>query len=208
MYKLKTAISVMTLLSIIAIPVQAQEEDKSLGFFVTSNGIGQGANLGGLEGADKHCQALADKAGAGSRTWRAYLSTQGANAVNARDRIGKGPWYNFYGRLVGQSVEELHSYQTRMTVREAVTESGNTIPGSGFTPNRHDILTGTQADGTAYPAGDDMTCNNWTSGDAGKARVGHHDRAAWNSAHDSRGCSQPALISSGGDGLLYCFAAD
>jgi hypothetical protein len=201
-------ISVISLLTVVMVPVQAQEQKNPLGFFVTSNGLGKGGNLSGLAGADKHCQALAEKVGAGGRTWHAYLSTQGEGAVNARDRIGKGPWYNAAGRLVGQDVDELHSQLTRVSVREAIAENGNNIPGGGFTPNRHDILTGSQPDGTAFPAGDDMTCNNWTSSDAGKAKIGHHDRAAWNSAHDTRGCSQEALISTGGDGLFYCFAAD
>lgn len=187
-------------------PLSAQ--DNSLSFFVTSNGVGNGADLGGLAGADAHCKMLAEKAGAGDREWRAYLSTQGSNAVNARDRIGDGPWYNANGRMVGRDVDELHSYLTRMSMREAVAENGAIIPGGGYAPNRHDILTGSQQDGTAYPAGEDMTCNNWTSSGEGKARVGHHDRAAWGSAHDSRGCSQEALRSSGGDGLFYCFAAD
>jgi hypothetical protein len=174
-------------------------------FFLTSAGSGEGANLGGLTGADAHCQKLAGKAGAG-RTWRAYLSTQGANAVNARDRIGKGPWHNARGTLVGQNIEEMHGMGHRFTPMTMLDEQGRMIPGSGFAPNRHDILTGSRPDGTAYPAGDDMTCNNWTSSGTGKARVGHHDRAAWNSTHDSQGCSQPQLQASGGDGLFYCFA--
>jgi hypothetical protein len=208
MHTFKSVISVITLSIIVAAPIQAQDARPQLGFFVTSNGLGKGGNLGGLAGADNHCKALAEKVGAGNRTWRAYLSTQGANAVNARDRIGKGPWHNAAGRLIGQDVNELHSHLTRISVREAIAENGNNIPGGGFSPNRHDILTGSQPDGTTFPAGDDMTCNNWTSSDAGKARIGHHDRAAWNSAHDTRGCSQEQLISTGGDGLFYCFAAD
>jgi len=199
-------IVLVTLLSVSGVPVHAQ--DIPLGFFVTSVGTGKGGNLGGLEGADRHCKMLAEKVGAGDRDWRAYLSTQGTNPVNARDRIGKGPWYNAAGRLVGQNIDELHSYRHRMNTREAIAEDGRTIPGGGFAPNRHDILTGSQPDGTAFPGTEDMTCQNWTSDNAGKAQVGHHDRAAWNSAHDSRGCSQEALISSGGDGLFYCFAAD
>ena len=186
----------------------AAAQDNPLGVFVTSVGTGKGGDLGGLAGADAHCEMLAAKVGAGDREWRAYLSTQGRNAVNARDRIGSGPWYNANGRLVGQNLEELHSHLTRMSMREAVAENGATIPGGGYAPNRHDILTGSQPDGTAFPAGEDMTCNNWTSSGEGKARIGHHDRAAWNSAHDTRGCSQEALISTGGDGLFYCFAAD
>ncbi len=183
-------------------------QDASMTFFLTSRGPDNGANLGGLAGADRHCQTLAAAVGAGNRTWHAYLSTQGQGAVNARDRIGQGPWHNANGDLVGQNVAELHSYGHRITNRTAVTEDGRVIPGSGFSPNRHDILTGSQPDGTAFPGGEDMTCQNWTSSDAGKAKVGHHDRAAWNSAHDSRGCSQEALRASGGDGLFYCFASN
>lgn len=208
MYRLKTVVAATAMLLMTGLPLHAQDQKQPLGFFVTSNGLGKGGNLGGLEGADKHCQALAEKVGSGNRTWRAYLSTQGTGAVNARDRIGKGPWYNAAGRMIGKDVEELHSYQTRMSVREAIAEDGRNIPGGGFAPNRHDMLTGSKPDGTAYPAGDDMTCNNWTSSDQGKAMLGHHDRAAWNSAHESRGCGQEALISTGGDGLFYCFAAD
>jgi hypothetical protein len=200
-------ISIVLLISIFySLPATAQ--DTSLSFFVTSNGPGNGADLGGLAGADAHCQMLAEGVGAGNRQWRAYLSTQGRNAVNARDRIGSGPWYNANGRVVGRDINELHSFYTRMSMREAVAENGAIIPGGGYAPNRHDILTGSTPEGTAFPGGDDMTCNNWTSSDDGKAKVGHHDRAAWNSAHDSRGCSQEALRSSGGDGLFYCFAAD
>jgi hypothetical protein len=186
----------------------AQQPAGSLSFFLTSAGSGNGADLGGLEGADAICQNLAEGLDEGDVTWRAYLSTQGDDAVNARDRIGAGPWFNANGNRIAADVNELHSAMNRMSAFTAVDERGRTIPGSGYAPNRHDILTGSQADGTAYPAGDDMTCNNWTSSsDDGKARVGHHDYAAWNSAHDSRGCSQPALISSGGDGLFYCFVA-
>jgi hypothetical protein len=180
-----------------------------MSFFLTSAGSGDGGNLGGLDGADAICQNLAEAAGHGDRTWRAYLSTQGDNAVNARDRIGSGPWSNVNGARIAANVDELHSPANRLAVFTALDERGNRIPGSGFAPNRHDILTGSRPDGTAYPAGEDMTCNNWASNsDAGgaKARVGHHDYAAWNSSHDSRGCSQDALVSTGGDGLFYCFA--
>ena len=176
-------------------------------FFVTSAGSGAGADLGGLDGADALCQSLAAGAGAGDRTWRAYLSTQGPNAVNARDRIGSGPWHNAQGALIGNNVEELHGMGHRFTVMTVIDERGRRIPGSGYVPNRHDVLTGSQPDGTAFSAGEDMTCGNWTSSSDGKARIGHHDRAAWNSAHDSRGCSQEQLRASGGDGLFYCFAA-
>jgi hypothetical protein len=186
-------------------------------FFVTSVGLGKGGNLGGLTGADAHCQALATAAGAGDRTWRAYLSTQGPDAVNARDRIGAGPWHNVKGQSVGRDLEHLHgdtlelarlgNTLTRVT---ALSEKGEPIKGAGETPNQHDILTGTQPDGRAFPAGEDRTCNNWTSEDAGSAQVGHHDRAggpniSWNSVHPSKGCSQQALVATGGAGLLYCF---
>ena len=135
------------------------------------------------------------------------LSTQGPNAVNARDRIGTGPWHNAQGTLIGNNVNELHGMGHRFTVMTVIDERGRRIPGSGYAPNRHDVLTGSQPDGTAYPAGEDMTCNNWTSSGDGKARLGHHDRAAWNSAHDSRACSQELLRATGGDGLFYCFVA-
>src|SRR5687767_6553520 len=188
-------------------------------FFVTSTAIGKGGNLGGLAGADAHCQALATAAGAGSRTWRAYLSTQGADAVNARDRIGKGPWHNVKGQIVARDLEHLHgdtlelarigNQLHRMT---ALTEKGDRVTGAGDPVNQHDILTGTQPDGRAFPAGKDLTCNNWTSSDTGSAQVGHHDRAggpavSWNSVHASAGCSQEALIKTGGNGFLYCFAS-
>jgi len=190
---------------------QAQPPTGPMTFFITSSGSGNGGNLGGLAGADAICQARAEAAGAGDHTWRAYLSTQGPNAVNARDRIGEGPWFGARGNRIAQNVDDLHSMNQRIALLTALDENGNIIPGGGFAPNRHDILTGSQPDGTAYPAGADMTCNNWTSSsDQGgaKARLGHHDAANWNSAHDSRGCGQQALISTGGDGLFYCFAAD
>ena len=187
----------------------AQPPPGPMSFFLTSRGSGNGGNLGGLEGADRICQNLAQAAGHGALTWRAYLSTQGSNAVNARDRIGPGPWFNVRGARIAANVDELHSSANRLAVFTALDERGNQIPGSGFAPNRHDILTGSQPDGRAYPAGADMTCSNWSSSsDEGgaKARVGHHDYAAWNSTHDSRGCSQQGLVSTGGDGLFYCFA--
>ncbi len=190
-----------------------------MSFFVTSTPIGKGGNLGGLAGADAHCQTLATAAGAGNRTWRAYLSTQGAGAVNARDRIGKGPWVNVKGQPVARDLEHLHgdtlelarigNQLHRMT---ALTEKGDRVTGAGDTLNQHDILTGSQPDGRAYPEGKDMTCANWTSADAGNAQVGHHDRAggpavSWNSVHASAGCSQDALIKTGGNGFLYCFSS-
>ena len=186
---------------------QTQMPTGTMSFFLTSAGSGNGSDLGGLNGADAICQDLADSVDQGDLTWRAYLSTQGSDAVNARDRIGPGPWFNANGTRIATDVDNLHSMLNRLSVFTALDQRGRRIPGSGYTPNRHDILTGSQADGTAYPAGEDMTCSNWTSSsDDGKARVGHHDYAAWSSAHNSRGCSQAALISSGGDGLFYCFA--
>jgi len=198
---------------------QAQQSDMT--FFVTSAGPGNGADLGGPEGADQHCQQLAEAAGAGDRTWRAYLSTQatdGEPAVNARDRIGEGPWQNAEGVVVAQSVDELHG-DNNLDKQTALDERGELVNGRGDDPNRHDILTGSQADGTAFPAGEDRSCGNWTmSGAEGAAMVGHHDRMglrddapsrSWNASHPSRGgCSQAALQGTGGDGLFYCFAAD
>ncbi len=186
---------------------QTQVSPEPMSFFLTSAGSGNGGDLGGLEGADAICQTLAESVDQGGLIWRAYLSTQGDDAVNARDRIGPGPWFNANGARIAADVDTLHSMLHRMSAYTALDQRGRKIPGSGYAPNRHDILTGSQADGTAYPAGEDMTCNNWTSSsDDGKARVGHHDYAAWSSAHNSRGCSQAALIGTGGDGLFYCFA--
>ncbi len=202
-------------------PAQAQSANTS--FFVTSNGIGNGANLGGLAGADNYCQTLAQAAGAGAKTWRAYLSTQAADgkpAVNARERIGKGPWQNSKGVVVAKDVAELHG-ANNLTKQTALSEKGDVLNGRGDTPNRHDVLTGSQADGTAFAAAEDRTCKNWTSSTQGSAMVGHFDRLglrdddaskSWNSSHPSRGpeggCSQADLKSTGGDGLLYCFAAN
>src|ERR1700737_662262 len=202
-------------------PAQAQSADTS--FFVTSTGIGNGANLGGLAGADNYCQTLAQAAGAGAKTWRAYLSTQaadGAPAANARDRIGKGPWRNSKGVVIAKDVTELHS-GNNINKETALTEKGEMVNGYGDKPNRHDILTGSQPDGTAFTGLDDRTCKNWTSSTQGAAMVGHSDLngpptnptvKSWNSSHPSRGpdggCSQKDLISTGGDGLLYCFAAN
>ena len=186
---------------------QAQPPTGPMSFFVTSQGSGNGGDLGGLAGADEICQNLAESVDQGHLTWRAYLSTQGDNAVNARDRIGPGPWFNANGYRVGADLESLHNLMHRIGAETGLDERARVIPGSFAVPNRHDILTGSTSDGRAYPQGEDMTCNNWTSSsDDGKARVGHHDFAGWASSHNSRGCSQDALISSGGDGLLYCFA--
>ncbi len=194
----------------------ASAQDHPMGFFVTSTGLGDGANLGGLEGADAHCDALASAAGATGRTWRAYLSTQeeGKRGVSARYRIGSGPWYNAHGELVASDLDELH-LSPNIIKRTAVDENGNRINGVGDRPNQHDILTGSMADGMAYfPwAEGDHTCSNWTSSGEGSAQVGHHDRhgggnTSWNSAHGSGSCSQDALVGTGGAGLFYCFAAD
>ncbi len=198
-------ISVVLLGSGLAFGQGAQPDPMT--FFITSNGSGEGADLGGLAGADAICQGLAADVGAGDLTWRAYLSTQGTDAVNARDRIGAGPWHNAQGTLIGNNVDELHGMGHRFTVMTVIDERGRRIPGSGYVPNRHDVLTGSQPDGTTYSAGEDMTCNNWTSSGDGTVRLGHHDRAAWNSAHGSQGCSQEQLRATGGDGLFYCFAA-
>ena len=185
-------------------------------FFVTSIGTGRGGDLGGLEGADAHCQALATAEYAGDDTWRAYLSTAATAdgpAANARDRIGTGPWYNAEGLLVASDVEALHGEDTRIEKTTATTERLDQVNGVGDVPNRHDILTGSRADGTAFED-EDLTCSNWTSSDAGQAQVGHHDRvgpdgpSSWNSAHPSSGCSQEALESTGGAGFFYCFAID
>ena len=193
--------------SLVAIAQNAPPAPQPMTFFLTSNGPGKGGDLGGIAGADAHCLRLATAANAAAgRTWRAYLSTQGPNAVNARDRIGTGPWHNARGTLVAQNLDEMHSMAHRFTPLTVLDEQGRQIPGGGFVPNRHDIMTGSTAEGRAYPAGDDMTCNNWSSSTTGKARVGHHDRAAWNSTHDSQGCTQDQLRASGGDGLFYCFA--
>jgi hypothetical protein len=180
------------------------------GFFITSAGTGKGADLGGLAGADKLCQSLAMKAEAGNRQWRAYLSTTGTGGVNARDRIGSGPWFNVKGMLIAQNVTDLHSDKANINNDTALDEQGRTINSPGG-PNRHDILTGSTTTGTAT----DMTCQNWTSSGPGTAMLGHHDRLArgnpgspWNAAHPSKGCSQENLVATGGAGLIYCFAAD
>lgn len=196
-------------------PQPLMAADPEMGFFITSVGLGDGANLGGLEGADAHCESLAVAAGTAGRTWRAYLSTEedGKRGISARDRIGSGPWYNASGELIAVDVDELH-LDPNIVKRTATDENGNPVKGRGDQPNEHDILTGTMADGTAYfPDDKDHTCGNWTSNGEGSAQVGHHDRhgggnTSWNSAHASRGCSPDALASTGGAGLFMCFAAD
>lgn len=199
---------------------QPKQPPQPMSFFLTSRGKGDGANLGGLAGADQHCQMLAQEAGAGNRTWHAYLSTQGPNAVNARDRIGTGPWYNARGARIAQNVAELHGDTLELarlgnglSKANIFTEKNEPVKGFGDQPNQHDILTGSTPDGRAYTDGMDHTCNNWTSNGQGTAQLGHFDRTgggnnSWNSTHASRGCSQENLVSTGGAGLMYCFAID
>jgi hypothetical protein len=204
----------------------SQEQKSNMSFFITSVGSGKGADLGGLAGADKHCQSLAQTVGAGNRIWRAYLSTGasgGQPAVNARDRIGKGPWQNVKGVVIAKDVDDLHSNNNKINKETALSEKGETINARGDKPNMHDILTGSQPDGRAFSGDQDRTCRNWTSRNEGTAMLGHHDRQglkddessrSWNSSHPSRGagegggCSQEGLRSSGGNGLFYCFAAN
>jgi hypothetical protein len=190
-----------------------------MSFFVTSKGAGKGGDLGGLAGADGHCQALATAAGAGKRTWRAYLSTSASGTAptqHARERIGTGPWQNAKGVVIARNVEELHG-NNNLNKQTALTEKGDVVNGSGDSPNLHDILTGSQSNGMAMGGTEDRTCRNWTSGGSGSAMVGHHDRLglredapsrSWNSSHLTRGCSEEALRATGGGGLLYCFAAN
>ncbi len=202
----------LALLVVLAAPLGAQN---SMSFFITSAGSGDGAKLGGLAGADAHCKMLADAAGVTGKTWRAYLSAKasgGQPAVNARDRIGNGPWYNAKGVMVAQSVADLHSENNKLGKENSLTEKGMPVNGRGDTPNQHDILTGSLMDGTLSPDTTDTTCGNWTSNGTGAAFVGHHDRqggganpTSWNSAHPSRGCSQQNLVGTGGNGYFYCF---
>jgi len=196
--------------------IQAQQANMT--FFVTSVGPGKGGDLGGLAGADQHCQTLAQAVGRGQHTWRAYLSTNLAGgSVNARDRIGQGPWRNANGDVIAQNVDDLHSANNNITQQTAITEKGETLNGMFEPFNRHDMLTGSQADGRAFPGNLNLTCNNWTSSTFGVAMLGHHDRRggidnefqkSWNSSHISRSCRQEDLIATGGNGLFYCFAAD
>jgi hypothetical protein len=192
-------------------------QQSAMTFFISSTGSGNGGNLGGLEGADAICQRLAQAAGAGAKTWRAYLSTTGAKSLNARDRIGRGPWQNVKGEVIARTLDELHSDKNNLNKQTALTETGQVVNGRGDKPNMHDILTGSSSDGRAVTTGGDTTCNNWTSSDAGSAIVGHHDRQglntsppmlSWNSSHPTKGCSQPGLVSTGGAGRLYCFATN
>jgi hypothetical protein len=197
----------------------AGAQNTSMSFFITSVGKGDGAKLGGLAGADAHCQELAAAAGQGGKTWHAYLSTSAANgqpAVNARDRIGRGPWFNAKGVQVAANVDDLHSANNKLSKENSLTEKGAVVNGRGDTPNTHDILTGSQSNGRAFSDAMDHTCSNWTSDAAeGSAQLGHHDRqgggddgSSWNAAHPSRGCGQQNLVATGGAGLLYCFAVN
>ena len=213
-------LTIVASVACLALGAQAQAQQSNMSFFVTSVGVGKGGDLGGLDGADRHCQTLAQAAGAGGKTWRAYLSTQGTGAVNARDRIGNGPWQNAKGVVIAKDVAELHG-NNNLTKQTALTEKGDVVNGRGDSPNMHDILTGSQTDGTAFTVSDDRTCGNWTKSGAGSAMVGHSDRTglddsapakSWNTSHPSRGpgggCSQDDLKSTGGAGLLYCFATN
>jgi len=225
--RLSIVISAILLPAGLSLSVQSQQADMT--FFVTSAGPGKGGDLGGLAGADAHCQTLAQAAGAGNRTWRAYLSTNargGANPVHARDRIGNGPWQNAKGAVIATSVADLHSDNNKISKANALDEKGQPIKVRGDTPVMHDILTGSDTNGRAFPANMDLTCANWTSSGPGVAMLGHVDREgnppvagsqnaaaylefahSWNAAHTSRGCTQPDLIATGGNGLFYCFAA-
>ena len=213
---MKKALSTLAVLSLVwALPLSGQAANMS--FFITSSGPGYGADLGGLSGADQHCQDLAYTAGHGDKVWRAYLSAvarDGRPAVNARDRIGSGPWHNYNGVVVARDVTALHAEDVSINKETALTERGATVNGRGDTPNQHDILTGSNLDGTVYTGDGHTACDNWTSsGSEGSARVGHFDRtgggenpSSWNSAHSSRGCSQENLVATGGNGYFYCFA--
>ena len=207
--------------ALLALGTATVAQQNAMSFFVTSAGVGKGADLGGIAGADAHCQTLAAAAGAGSKTWRAYLSTQGTGAVNARDRIGAGPWSNAKGVVVAKSVDDLHGASNNLTKQTALTEKGAVVNGRGDTPNTHDVLTGSSVEGRSIPGDADMTCKNWTSSTQGAAMVGHSDRTgldesapakSWNTSHPSRGpgggCAQDDLKGTGGAGLFYCFATN
>jgi len=210
--------SAVLLLGVSGVQAQQVPQAPDMTFFVTSTGPGKGGDLGGLAGADAHCQTLAIAAGAGNKAWRAYLSgpeTPAGKGVNARDRIGKGPWQNAKGVVIATSVEDLHSANNKLSTENSLTERGTRVSGFGYTPNYHDAITGSQADGTAYPGNINMTCNNWVSSEFGKTSVGHIDRRggadnefqrSWNASHQSRGCSQADFVATGGNGLFYCFA--
>ena len=220
MKRIGTLLLAAAALTVLSLPQIAQAQQADMSFFVTSVGKGNGADLGGLAGADAHCQALARAAGSTSTSWRAYLSTTepgGDAGVNARERIGNGPWKNAKGVVVATSVDNLHSASVNITKQTALTETGAVVNGRGDTPNQHDILTGSQPDGTAIAGSADTTCGNWTKNGDGAAMVGHHDRTgldesapakSWNSSHQSRACGIDALKATGGDARLYCFATN
>ena len=228
MTKIRPLIAAMALVIVASLVTLAQQPAQQMppqpmSFFITSAGSGHGANLGGLAGADRICQTLATAAGGGSKTWHAYMSTSaagGQSAVNARDRIGSGPWYNAKGEKIANGLADLHGDTAELArlgnnivKLSALTEKGAMLNGRGDTPNVHDMLTGSQTDGRAYTDGADHTCGNWTSETTGTAQLGHFDRSgggntSWNSAHPSRGCSQDNLVSTGGAGLFYCFATN
>ena len=208
MTKFSITFAAFALFGLVAAPAVAQD----MTFFLTSEGPGQGANLGGLAGADAHCEKLASSAGAGSKTWQAYLST---DKVSAKDRIGSGPWHNAKGVKVADSVADLHSDNNKLSKENSISEKGDVLNGRGDTPNKHDVLTGSNLDGTLFSDGKDHTCANWTGTGEGSAEVGHHDReggganpTSWNAAHGSRGCTLENLIATGGNGHFYCFAID
>ena len=213
--RLSVIASITFLVLGVSAPIRAQQN--AMSFFVTSVGLGKGGDLGGLEGADRHCQSLAQAAGAGSKTWRAYLSTQGSGGVNAKDRIGNGPWFNAKGVQIAANVADLYSDNNKINKDTALDEKGMTVKGRVDTPNHHDMLTGTQHDGTAVPGPDDATCSNWTSSADGRgsAVVGHHDLIGnpqginyWNYSHKTPGCTPANLQRVGGAGLFYCFATN
>ena len=220
MLKTFTTLSAISLLAVLGASSMALADATSMSFFTTSVGKGDGANLGGLEGADAHCAALAQDAGSPKTTWKAYLSTtapKGDAGINARDRIGKGPWQNVKGVFVATTVDELHSDKVNLTKETALNEKGEMVMGRGDATNMHDTLTGSDPMGLYSTAGGDTTCKNWTSNTEGSAIVGHHDRiglkdtrhmTSWNSSHGSAGCSQEALVKTGGAGLYYCFAPE
>ena len=212
--RISVAISFTVALALFALPVAAED----MSFFITSKGPGDGANLGGLAGADAHCEKLAEAAGSSGKTWKAYLSASAADgkpAVNARDRIGSGPWFNAKGVQVAANLEELHYSNVGLSKENSLNEMGKVVNGRGDSPNQHDILTGSQLDGMAFTDDADHTCGNWTKNGEGSAQVGHHDRtgggqvpSSWNAAHGSRGCSQANLVATGGNGYFYCFGID
>jgi len=215
--KRTTKLALIASVALATVTVTASAQQGQMTFFISSVGSGNGGNLGGLDGADALCLRLAKAAGASATTWRAYLSNTGAKSVNARDRIGRGPWQNAKGEIVAKTLDELHG-KNNLSKQTSLNEKGEVVNGRGDKPNMHDILTGSDSDGRAVGSGDkDTTCNNWTSSDAGSAIVGHHDRQglndsppmlSWNSSHPSKGCSQQALVGIGGAGLIYCFAAN